>query len=149
MREGWWGNRDRRDMLEKGKHEEKGCWETRESCLWREVGQLTKEVCVPWVLLHCQCWVAFEGLKKGSGWPDLFPRKSYCGKMCIQANLSEESKDPSKTFNISEHWAKFVVFSSPLWCVWIVEIFQGKLEEVGGQSDAWTAKCHLSHSDLL
>lgn len=43
--------------------------------------------------------VPFEGLKQGRGWSDLFPRKSYGGKMFIQDNLSEENRDPRKTFS--------------------------------------------------
>lgn len=38
--------------------------------------------------LSCQCWGAFESLKQGSGLSDPCPRKSYDGKMFIQANRS-------------------------------------------------------------
>lgn len=60
---------------------------------------------------------------------DLFPRKSYHGK----ANLFEESPDPRKTFNISGSLVKFVGFSSLSWCMWILDIFLGKLNQAGGQ----------------
>lgn len=55
--------------------------------------------CVSLVLLSCQCRGAFEGLKQGSGLSDPCPRKSYDGKMFIQANRSEESQDPRKIFS--------------------------------------------------
>lgn len=101
----------------------RGCWETRKVKVPVEGG-------VSWGV---PCSVPFEGVRQRSGRSDLFPRKSYHGKMFMQANLFEESPDPNKTFKVSGSLVKFVGFSSLWWCMWILDIFLGKLNQAGGQ----------------
>lgn len=65
----------------------RGCWETRKVEVPVEGG--------------VSCSVPFEGVRQRSGRSDLFPRKSYHGKMFMQGNLFEESPDPNKTLKVS------------------------------------------------